>query len=275
MTGPSRRSRPARGRGRRCQCGHRRGCRSPGRRSRVPRAGRGDRRTARRPPHTTARARRRCWSRTIRINWAATSVGCGRATAIQGAAAVRAAGSSNRAWKPANSSSATAAASAVTLHSPSENAHPAGSEVLEEDGEVAVIGRGREICVGHPQVEGPGDVGVEAGLPLAHAAGADHLPVDRVERCQLHEQRRRPLIWRRIAQGDPHPLVGGDRMIQDLHVHDLSAENLREPRRGQFLCIDWKRAHWADLSTRGPSLHVAVFDHRQQLLPPHAPRGQL
>ena len=48
---------------------------------------------------------------------------------------------------------------------------PLGSQVFEEQGEAAVVGRGCVVGAGHPQVEGPGDIGVELAsrspMPLA------------------------------------------------------------------------------------------------------------
>ena len=136
------------------------------------------------------------------------SLCCGWRTASQGATAERTAGSSNRAWKRAISSNATAAASAVTPHAAVRERAPLGSQVFEEQGKTAVVGRGCVVGARHSQVEGRGDIGVETRLPLTHTAGTDHLPVGRVQRSNFHEQRRRTRSGR-VREADTHPLVRG------------------------------------------------------------------
>ena len=64
-----------------------------------------------------------------------------------------------------------------------------GSEVLEEQHEASVLARLGPVGARHPEIDGRRHIRVELDLPLAHPARADHLPVRRVERQELDEQR--------------------------------------------------------------------------------------
>ena len=119
---------------------------------------------------------------------------------------------------------------------------PAHREVLEQQDEAVALARG-ERAAGDHHVHGRGDVGVELRLPLAHAGGADHLPVRGVDRRELHEQRRRAGAGRRVGEADAGALVGGEGVVEELDAGDLGAERFRQPLGREVGRVDRERLH--------------------------------
>jgi hypothetical protein len=100
-------------------------------------------------------------------------------------------------------------------------------QVFEQQDEGPVLGRRCAVRPRDAHVHGRGEIGVEVRLALAHEAGPQHVPVGRVDRWKLHEQRRRTAVAGRIGQADTHPLVGGKRMVEDRNFDHLGSEHLR------------------------------------------------
>ena len=188
-----------------------------------------------------------------------------------GATRARSAASSKRAWKRGELFERDCAG--VGRHAPFAVGRELASacpEILEQEHEGVVVVARPEVAPGDQQLDGGGDVGVELGLAVAHADGADHLPVHRVERRQLHEQRRRPRVGGGVGEPEAGALVGGEGVVEQLDVGDLGAQRLRHPGGGQVGGVGGKRLHGRTLPHAGDE--ALAFGHGARAAAAHARR---